>query len=242
MTASLIFDLVVVCLIFISASFAFFRGLIHEMLSLFGMAGGALAAVFLGPLLLPIIQSWLNVKEDDTASGALFGVIPYEYVAYAIAYGGVFIAFVILLNIASFFLSNLVKSMGLGPVDRTLGVFFGVARGVLLLGVLFLPFHVIMNGETKTELFGASKTYHYVSATADWLGGFLPGNLKPEKAKETLDNANETRKKLQEMKVLHDEMVRKDGGTPEKDEKPSYNQQTKERMDSLIEKTLSETP
>ena len=57
-------------------------------------------------------------------------------------------------------LSGAVNAMGLGPVDRSLGVFFGVARALLLLGLVYLPFHLLLDDDARRI---SSKTARLIS-------------------------------------------------------------------------------
>jgi membrane protein required for colicin V production len=50
----------------------------------------------------------------------------------------VFVAVLLLTTLAAATISRLVRSAGLGPLDRTLGAIFGVARGMLVVIILVL--------------------------------------------------------------------------------------------------------
>jgi membrane protein required for colicin V production len=172
MGISLIFDLFVVLILLVSAGVSFFRGFIREVLTIFGFVGGAMAAFFAGGIVSDFIKTQFNLTGDDV--GKLFGLIPYDMVASIASYGGIFIAVFLSLQLASHFISSAAKAIGLGPVDRTLGVFFGLARGVLLLAILYLPFNLILPDENKEAWFGSSKTHVFLESGSNWLAEFLP--------------------------------------------------------------------
>ena len=93
------------------------RGLVFEVLSLLGWVVSFYAAQWVAPdvaLMLP----W------PTASGP---------VRYGAAFVLVFIAALFAAGLISALLKKLVDSIGLRPVDRTLGAGFGVLRGLILL-------------------------------------------------------------------------------------------------------------
>ncbi len=138
-----------------------------------------MAAFFGGGIVSDFIKTQFNLTGDDV--GKLFGLIPYDMVATIASYGGIFIAVFLSLQLASHFISSAAKAMGLGPVDRTLGVFFGLARGVLLLAILYLPFNLILPDENKEAWFGSSKTHVFLESGSNWLGEFLPKSDEPTK-------------------------------------------------------------
>ncbi len=220
MTIALIIDVVAVLVLLISALVSFLRGFIREFLTVLGVIGGFFAAVFFAPLLSPLVYSWFGIEEGDDV-GRLFGAIPYDYVAEGLSYGGIFVAVLIALSIVNHFISNAISSAGLGAIDRTFGVIFGLVRGVLLLGLLYLPLHMMLSDEEKDSYFGESRSHVYIEMTASWLSTFLPGGAEEvieENAAKTGDLLEETRKKLQAIDVL-----RSDDSEEEKEKASSTN-------------------
>lgn len=182
---SLITDVIIIAVLLISAGVSFFRGLIREVLTIAGVAGGIVAAALFGDNFVPLMENILGVTKDGE-NKELFGLIPYEFLAYALAYGAVFLGFVIGLSVLSHFLSKAAAAIGLGPVDRTLGVIFGLARGLLLLAILYMPFYLTFSDEDKKDWFGESKLIVYVQATSEWISGFFPKD-EDEASQKTQD-------------------------------------------------------
>jgi membrane protein required for colicin V production len=215
----MIFDLVVIAALLISSLIAFLRGFIREVLTVLGVIGGTFAAVALGPKLAPTVESWLNgghpaehaaktgeavAKAEET--GRLFGILPYNMAADLIAYGGVFIVVVIILSIISHMTSGFARKLGLGMVDRTLGIFFGIARALVLLALPYYVVSVTTGKEFLDKQLEDSHTRVYIEGTADWIGQFVPVNFaddlgqKTDKASASMADA--TREKLRELNVL----------------------------------------
>jgi membrane protein required for colicin V production len=236
----MILDLVVIAALIISALIAFLRGFIRETLTIVGVVGGFFAALYGGPVLSEFVSTWMDIKENNPEK--LFDVIPYPLVADVISYGSIFIMVLLLLSVVSYFISGLASSIGLGPVDRTLGVFFGIARAVILLGLLYLPFHLLLDEEAKDEWFGGSKTFHYVEWTAEALGKFLPEEFDSKKDVENA--ASQTREKLQKIEVLKQEG--EDSGAenkPKKEESKDntgYEEGQRRQLDELFEDRTQE--
>lgn len=232
MALSLIFDLAVVIILLVSAGVSFFRGVIREVLTIFGFLGGIIVAFFGGGVVTPMVLNAFDLNGDDV--GKLFGMVPYDIVATVATYGGIFLAVFLLLQLASHFISSAAKAVGLGPVDRTLGVFFGLARGILLLGILYLPFHFILPDENKENWFGSSKTHVFIEGTSTWLSGFLPNSEE--------DNKNSTREILQDIDVLKDPSQKEkpepkadaDVSMPQPSDAEAYSDEQRQKMDDII--------
>ena len=174
----------------------------------------------------------LGINIADENAKKLISPIPNSIIVKGIAYGGIMLTVVAVLSVASFFISKKLKDTGLGPIDRTLGVFFGLARAVLVLGFLYLPLYLMMDAEKREELFPSAVSRVYVEWSAAGVEGLLPKNVVPEKlkAKSETELATFTREKLKEIDVLKDtapKALKVDEG---------YNTENRNDLDALIER------
>lgn len=169
----MVVDIIVLAVLLISALISFIRGFIRETLTILGVVGGLAAAYFGGPILSPFMKDWLGVVEGE-APKRLLGIIPYDILGDILSYGLIFIVIVIVLSIVSHILAETVRAIGLGAIDRTLGFIFGLARGALLLAVLYLPVYVGVEEETKKQWFEGSKTQVWMEALSAQLAELLP--------------------------------------------------------------------
>jgi membrane protein required for colicin V production len=132
----------------------FWRGLVYEVLSLAGWVAAFVVAQWRAPdvvALLPLVQ-------DAPAS-----------VQYAVAFAVVFVGTVFAAGLVSWLVKKWVETVGLRPVDRTLGGVFGLARGVVLL----LALTVVL------QLTGVARDAWWTTAQGPvWLELLLTG-LKP---------------------------------------------------------------
>ncbi|MCB9964863.1 MAG: CvpA family protein [Rhodospirillales bacterium] len=192
-------DLIIGAVILISALVAFFRGFIREVLTILGVIGGLVAAYMYGATLAPFYNGLLE-GDKPAAEGAetphFMGIIPYPLLSEILGYATVFLGVVIILSILSYFLSKFVENVGMGMLDRTLGVAFGIARGVILLGVLYMPIHMFADEEEKKNWFKDSHLQVYIEATSEWLSEFLPEDFLKDTGQEKLDQTRETLKAL----------------------------------------------
>ena len=93
------------------------RGLVYEVLSVMGWVVSFYAAQWLAPQL----AEFLPIRSAS------------QSLRYAAAFILIFIASLFACGLLAFLLKKLVQSLGLRPVDRTLGAAFGVVRGLILL-------------------------------------------------------------------------------------------------------------
>lgn len=234
MDISVLVDIGVIVILLISAGVSFFRGLIREVLTIVGVLGGGFAALTFGPAVIPLTSKWFGIEEGHKA-GKLFDLIPMELAAQIAAYAGIFIIVFIILQLASHLISSAAQAIGLGPVDRTLGIFFGLARGLLLLGVLYLPFHLILPEDSKKEWFEKSQTMVFVQGTTKWLISFVP------QEKSSSEIVDETRSKLNAIDILGDKRITKDTkDTADKSqvkpvESKGYSDKDRKTLENLID-------
>ncbi len=243
----LFIDIFVVLVLLASVGIAFVRGFIREVLTIFGIVGGIAAAYIGGPLLSPTTRGWLGVEEGAENPEKLFGFLPYSMLADILAYGIILIVVVIILSVISHFIAEFVKNIGLGALDRTLGVVFGLARALLVLGLVYLPFYYAATDEQKEEWFSGSKSQVYLEATSGWISGFLPSDVaeKVEDGVEKVEEASEMRKKVEELGVLG--VPEQENGSEEKKTssdgaaKDGYSDEFRNKMDELIENQVDAT-
>lgn len=114
------FDVGIGVLVLISAILATARGFTREILSLATWAGSAAIAAY----------AYFNHKEIAR------GYIAEPIVADIVTVLGTFIVALIILHLITMRIADFVVDSRIGPLDRTLGFIFGVARGVLIAVVI----------------------------------------------------------------------------------------------------------
>lgn len=130
------------------------RGLVYEVLSL----AGWVAAFVVAQWLAADVIAWLPFVQGAPIS-----------VQYAVAFALVFVVTVFVAGLVSWLIKKLVETVGLRPVDRSLGAVFGLARGLVLLLALTV----------MLQLTGLSRDAWWSTAQGPvWLELVLTG-LKP---------------------------------------------------------------
>ena len=115
-------DYTVIAIIALSALLGWWRGLVYEVLSLLGWIVAILVARLFAASIVPYMPAALGAEAAKSAA----------------AYAVLFIGVLIIGGIVAWSLSKLVRFVGLGWMDRLLGVLFGMVRGVLIVLALVL--------------------------------------------------------------------------------------------------------
>lgn len=147
-------DLAVIGLLVFSGVIAFARGFLQEILSVSAFIIAALSTLFVMDVLL------------EPAERALSPLVPAGY-AQLLVIAVVFLLVYILVSVATTSIADFVRSdEGVGFIDRTAGLVFGVARG-LVVAALLLIVYVSAGGapEWRARII-ASQTYPLVRSTA----------------------------------------------------------------------------
>lgn len=163
------FDVGVAVLVLISAVLATARGFTREILSLATWVGAAAVAAY------------LYFYQPDLLK-------PYfadELIAKIVLVGAGFLVSLIVLHLITMRIADFVVDSRVGPLDRTLGFIFGVARGVLIavVAVIFLGWLVLGNNNTGNTSFAwlsDSKSLPILRNFGDSLIAALPPDLEKQ--------------------------------------------------------------
>ncbi|MEE1611609.1 CvpA family protein [Microvirga sp. CF3016] len=156
-----VLDLVVIGIVLISALLAAVRGFTREVLAIVAWVVAAAAAWYLHPTALPIAQQYISSNT----------------VALVAAIGGIFVVTLIIVSIITVQISDLILDSRIGALDRTLGLFFGAARGFLIcvIGWAFLGW--LLQGK-EPDWATSSRTRPAMENTRDNIIAMLPENAE----------------------------------------------------------------
>jgi membrane protein required for colicin V production len=113
-------DVAFVAIIALSVIGGFFRGLARELLGLFGLGAGFFVALTLSGGLAPLLEKWL-----------------IRPAAYAVVFLALFLVTMVVADLLGNFITVVIKKVKLSTANQVAGGVFGLARGVLLVVVLF---------------------------------------------------------------------------------------------------------
>ena len=159
MTLPLTFsDVLVVLVVIVSAAYAAWRGFLSEALGIFAWGAAAFATIYFGPWLIPLMRD----------------VIATPWVASLAAYAGIFLVVLIPLSFIGNRFSETVKHSPIGPLDRALGIAFGVVRGLVIVGLAYLAFTYFVPIRQQPSALTQARSLPLMQSTAEVLLSLAP--------------------------------------------------------------------
>ena len=151
-----IIDILIAVAIVISVIVGIVRGFVKEAISLTALLVAIWAALYFGPAVGDISESWISSEDLQKWFGRIlvFAVI--------LSIGG----------LLSWGLSKLVRLSVLSGMDRLAGSVFGVLRGVLLIAVFILGGEFA--GFQNDEWWNRSILIPHLEVVADWIKVMAP--------------------------------------------------------------------
>ena len=156
-------DTLVLLIVVLSAIIAFARGFISEVLGIAAWVGAFFLANAGAPMLRPAMRTWLGNAD----------------IADAASYGAVFLVGLVVLSILTGIVGGAVRNSVLGGVDRTLGIVFGTARGLVILAAIYVGIGFVVPVERWPEGVAEARSVPYVYDLAVRLAELLPAEYRP---------------------------------------------------------------
>lgn len=179
-------DLAVLVVIALSAIFAFARGFVREVLSIAAWVGAALITLYGFSYAYAVVTRFLTTPLlADLVAGA-----------------GLFLVALIGLTILTGAIARAVQWSALTPIDRTLGLIFGVARGVVLVSIAYFVVDITLPPNDRPSWLQDARSQPLLAQGADMLRGVLPDSLQLKSA-SAMDEAE---RGLGQAKAAHDAM------------------------------------
>lgn len=162
MAPEIVTDLAVIGIILLSGLLALARGLIREVLSIASWVGAIFVTLYgfspARPHMREII-AWPEGADFATAAGLFLGSL-------------------FVFSLGAHMVSKLVQRAGVGMLDRTLGFVFGLARGGLIVVVLFIGLSWYLGPNDQPKWFREARTLPLTAMAAIYLMGLVPEELR----------------------------------------------------------------
>ena len=166
-----IIDILIATAAAISIAVGVFRGFIKEAISITALLFAIWAALYFGPSVGDVSQSWLSSEELQMWFGRVL----------------VFSVILVIGGLLGWGISKLVRLSVLSGMDRFLGALFGVLRGILLVAVFIIGGQFA--GFDNDEWWLKSRLIPHLEVVADWIKVMAPQGLElitPEEAAKAL--------------------------------------------------------
>ena len=167
-------DIVIVVVLLWTAAHAAMKGFLRQVLSIFAFIAAAVATLKFYPVFRPVAQA--NVEPAWLADG--------------VAFVGLFLIVLIPLSFISYRLSETVKKSPVGPLDRSLGFFFGVAYGLFFLSVAYIVLTMLVAERNQPEWIQEARLLPLVQSSSNILLSLVPEDSGLPRSKPVNRNAN----------------------------------------------------
>lgn len=209
-------DIAVALVILFSGLLALFRGFVHEILSVASWVGAAVATLIGFPFAQPEVRKLIAIPlVADLATGV-----------------AIFLVVLVLLSILTRIIANRVRGSGLGPLDRSLGLVFGFARGALLVCIAWLVLIWVLPREDHPDWLLQARALPLVESGGTFLISLLPEHLREGLAASASENNGATPTQQSFQSLINPPPK---AGAPETE--PGYNTRMRDEMQRAIEAT-----
>ena len=151
-------DVILLGVALISGLLAMVRGFSREVLSIVSWVVAAVVAFMFYEQVTPFVRQYVD----------------QETVAQVIAAGGVFLVTLVIVTLITTRIADFIIDSRIGPLDRTLGFLFGIARGVLLMVVAMLFFNWLVEEDKTPNWVAEAKSRPLLEDLGDSLVNILP--------------------------------------------------------------------
>jgi len=152
-------DLIIIAIIVISALISLVRGFVKESISLASWVVAGFIALRYFTALADLLEPY--IESPTIRSGTGFAIL--------------FVCSLIVGAVINFMASQLVSKTGLSGTDKSLGVVFGAARGIIIVIML-----VLLAGLTpmpSESWWNESTMVEYFASMASWIKDILPDDV-----------------------------------------------------------------
>ena len=214
-------DVVVVGVLLISGLLAFARGFVHEVLAMASWLAAAAVVILVLPYAKPIARQYITIPilADLAAAGLIF------------------IISVILFSILISIIAGKIQASSLGPIDRSLGFAFGLARGALLVCLAYLPVQWLLPPSEQPAWLREARVLPLAQAGAGWLRSLVSDDIATRSATSATASSRErTRKALETDKMVRDMMSPEPKSPPPADpaQPKGYGDRERRELERLI--------
>jgi membrane protein required for colicin V production len=212
-------DVIVLAVIGLSGLFAFARGFVKEVLSIAAWLGAAAVAFYTLPYTTPIAAKLFSAPTMAEVAAGLV----------------VFLVALIVFSILASSIGRRVKGSALSALDRTLGLVFGLGRGVALVCLGWLAATWALPEKDWPDWARGARTKPFLVSGAETLRGLVPGHARERGAAL----AAEAQQKAEQAREA-DRLMRAFGNPPHKDAPPGpaaagYKPAERKDMDRLFQ-------
>ena len=211
-------DAAVLAILGLSALFAFARGFVREALSIIAWVGAAAITLYgFAPVYAVALRFMTTPLLADLAAGA-----------------GLFLASLIVLTIVTSIIARRIHASAMSPIDRTLGLIFGLLRGAVLVSLAWLLLEFSVPPADRPAWIKEAKSAPLLAQGAHMLSDVLPPSLRAGSVPATTEGAQQARDYERAMHALTTPAA---PATPARNPGADYKQGDRRDINRLIDNT-----
>ena len=208
-----ILDIILLLSIIISIIIGYARGFIKELFSVFNW----------------LFSSWFAFKYYTDLKIILRDFLSPEILANALSFSLLFLFIFIIIMFLSNFISKNIKNSLLGPIDKILGMFFGLLRALILILVLVIAGnHTIWTNNTIPSLLSKAYSYPMIIIGITYVEKFMPNEILSFDYEEIDIKKLNLKSIIDKNKLLNEPPIKKN-----EENEGSYTPAEREQMDRL---------
>jgi membrane protein required for colicin V production len=156
-----ILDIVLIIIILVSAGFAFFRGFISEVLGMVAWGGAIFATLYGLPLFRPYVRA--HIRPDALADTVL--VLTLAIVS------------LVVFKLAAGYIGDRARQSRLGALDRSLGILFGLFRGLLVVCIAYMMISWIIPRDKQPDWIKTARMRPLIERGSNFVRSLLPAEF-----------------------------------------------------------------
>jgi membrane protein required for colicin V production len=168
-------DLAVLAVVVVSGLLALSRGFVREVFALLTWLGAGLATLYGFPYIKPYAHQIIPVPWAADTAGAV----------------GLFLAAFVVISLLSRPITGRVRKSDFRGLDRSLGFFFGLLRGAVLVSLAYLLVTWIWPVEDQPRWVREARVLPYVAGGAEFIRSLVPAEMA-EAGAQAVGEAGET--------------------------------------------------
>ena len=195
-------DIVVLAVVALSTLLALGRGFVKEVLSVLGWIGAAIAT-FVIFFYVPPVREFARAQITEPV------------IADIVAAVALFTVSLFVLGMLNHYISSRVQGSALGPLDKSLGLVFGLVRGIVVIALAHMAMTdwLLPNKQDRPEVINQARTEPYVEMAANYIKTLVPEDLKA-RASAILDEGSKAVEQGKELNDTLQKLSPKPGESP----------------------------
>ena len=208
-----ILDIILLISIIISIIIGYARGFLKELFSVFNW----------------LFSSWFSFKYYTDLKIILEDFVSPEILANALSFSLLFLFIFIIIMLLSSLISKNIKNSLLGPIDKILGMFFGLLRALILILILVIAGnHTIWTNNTIPSLLSKAYSYPMIIIGITYVEKFMPNEILSFDYEEIDIKKLNLKNIIDKNKLLDEPPIKKS-----EENEGSYTPAEREQMDRL---------